>query len=318
MVSEFDLIRRYFTRPARGARLGVGDDAALLPSPNGQDIVVSTDTLVSGVHFFPDADPRALGHKALAVNLSDLAAMGAKPRWALLAITVPDANERWLAEFSDGLFRLADEYDVELVGGDTTRGPRSITITVIGEIGMGKALTRSGARVGDELWVSGVLGSAALGVLHLKGDLRLKGLDLEHCLTRLHRPVPRVALGCGLVGIASAAIDVSDGLAADVGHIAESSGVGFRIEYGAVPCTPEVEGLKNVPAVRRAVLAGGDDYELAFTAPPRQSAAITALSARLGIGLTRIGTAIKNGGVQIFDDAGKPIALEATGFDHFR
>jgi thiamine-monophosphate kinase len=318
MASEFDLIARYFTRPARRAVLGVGDDAALIEVSPGKQLAVTTDTLVAGTHFFLDTEARPLGHKALAVNLSDLAAMGAHPRYALLALTLPKADEGWLAEFAEGFFRLAESFDVELIGGDTTRGPLSITVTALGETSPGRALTRGGARAGDEVWVSGVLGSAALAVLHLKGELRLKGPDLARCLARLHTPTPRVALGEALVGVASAAIDVSDGLVADLGHICERSGVGAQIDLPAVPCSPEVSALKNVPLVRGAMLAGGDDYELVFTAPASAEREIVAISGRVGVAATRVGRIVGGAGVQVRDASGKAIALAREGFDHFR
>ena len=317
MPSEFDIIARYFTRPAPHAKLGVGDDAALLEVSPGRELAVSTDTLVSGTHFFPDAEPRMLGHKALAVNLSDLAAMGARPRWALLALTLPKADESWLAEFSDGFFRLAQSCDVELVGGDTTRGPLSFTVTVLGEVASGQALRRGGARPGDDIWVSGVLGGAALAVLHLKGDLRLKGADLAHCISKLNAPSPRIALGQGLVGIANSAIDVSDGLVADLRHIAESSGVRAEVNYELVPCMAEVQALKNHLPVRGAILTGGDDYELLFTAPHARAAQIEALSSKFGVGLTRIGQISAGEGVAVTDGSGRPIEVGAGGFDHF-
>lgn len=318
MASEFDLITRYFTRPARRAALGVGDDAALLEVSPGKQLAVTMDTMVAGTHFLVDSEARPLGHKALAVNLSDLAAMGAHPRFALLALSLPQADENWLAEFADGFFHLAGNFDVELVGGDTTRGPLSITVTALGEVSPGKALTRAGARAGDDIWVSGVLGSAALAVLHGKGELRLKGPDLAHCLARLHTPVPRVALGEALVGVASAAIDVSDGLVADLGHLCERSGVGAQIDLPAVPCSPEVSALRNVPLVQGAILAGGDDYELVFTAPASAAREIVAISGRVGVAATRVGRIIGASGVQVRDASGKMIALAQEGFDHFR
>jgi thiamine-monophosphate kinase len=318
MASEFELIARYFTRPVKHAVLGVGDDAALVECAPGRQLAVTTDTMVAGTHFFVDTQPGPLGHKALAINLSDLAAVGARPLYALLALTLPKADEAWVAEFADGFFRLAESHEVELIGGDTTRGPLSITVTAIGETSPAKALARAGAREGDEVWVSGILGSAALAVLHLKGDLRLKGSDLAQCLARLHTPTPRVALGQALAGLATAAIDVSDGLVADLGHICERSRVGAQIDYPAVPCAPEVTALRNVPLVQGAVLAGGDDYELVFTAPAAASREIIALSGRLAVAVTRIGRIVPGSGVQVRDGSGKQIALAHEGFDHFR
>jgi thiamine-monophosphate kinase len=318
MASEFDLIARYFTRPARHATLAVGDDAALIEATPGRQLAITTDSMVAGTHFFLDTEARPLGHKSLAVNLSDLAAMGAHPRFALLALTLPNADERWLGEFADGFFRLAESFDVELIGGDTTRGPLSITITALGEVVPGKALTRGGARVGDQVWVSGVLGDAALAVLHLKGELRLKGPDLAHCMKRLHMPTPRVRLGEALAGLATAAIDISDGLVADLGHICERSSVGVEIEYAAVPCAPEVSPLRHVGLVLDAVLAGGDDYELAFTAPPNAEREVLIAASRSDAAVTRIGRIVPGSGVTVRDESGRTIQLSHAGFDHFR
>src|SRR3989338_7312950 len=239
-MSEFDLIRRYFTRATPGAMLGVGDDAALLQVSAGNVLAVSTDMLVSGTHFLPDADPFLLGHKILAVNLSDLAAMGAAPRWAMLAIALPPkddggADEVWLAQFSAGFFALAQQHGVELVGGDTTRGSLNLCVSIFGEVPAQQALRRSGAQAGDDIWVSGCLGDAALALAHLQGRIALSGAELAACLLALHRPQPRVALGLSLRGIASSAIDISDGLLADLGHILEASQLGAEIRFDALP-----------------------------------------------------------------------------------
>ena len=238
MPSEFDIIRRYFTRPVKRALLGVGDDCALMAIQAGMVMAVSTDMLVEDRHFFSGADAALLGHKALAVNLSDLAAMGAAPRYATLALALPDADEGWLAQFAQGFFTLADAFGVELVGGDTTRGPRNISITVMGEVPPELALRRDGAKAGDDVWVSGCTGDAALGLAHLAGRVRLEDAALAYCLARLHAPSPRVALGLALRGLASGAIDVSDGLAADVGHIGERSGLAVELRYADLPRSP--------------------------------------------------------------------------------
>lgn len=317
MVSEFDLIARYFTRPTRHAVLGVGDDAALLAPAPGCELVASTDMLVEGVHFFPDVDPESLGHKALAVNLSDLAAMGATPRWAMLSLALPQVDEDWLAAFSRGFFALAEHYQVDLVGGDTTRGPRNICVQIMGEVSAGTALRRDGARVGDEVWVSGHLGDAAAAVAHQKGELRLRGAGLAHCLARLDRPQPRVALGRALAGIATAAIDVSDGLVADLGHICARSGVAASIAFESLPCSAEFMPMRNHALVVWAILSGGDDYELCFTVPAARAGDIEALSGRLGIALTRIGRIVAGSGVQVTGAGGKPMPVERGGFDHF-
>jgi len=317
MTAEFDLIARFFSRPAPSAALGVGDDAALLVPTGGNQIVVTSDTLVCGIHFLAETDPHALGHKTLAVNLSDLAAMGARPRWVLLAITLPEINESWLSAFANGFYDLAQRNGVELVGGDTTRGPLAFTVTAIGEVAAGKALRRDQANQGDDLWVSGQLGSAALALAHLRGDLRMKGSGLDECLTKLHKPMPRVELGQALVGVASSAIDVSDGLVADAGHIAQRSGVRIELNYADMPCAGEVMSMKNQPLARQALLAGGDDYELLFSVPPDRSGQVDAISARLRLAITRIGRICNGSGVTVLDDAGKAIELKMAGHDHF-
>jgi len=317
MTSEFDLIGRFFSRAARSAKLGVGDDAALVEAAAGHDLVMTMDTLVSGTHFSSDPEPRALGHKSLAVNLSDLAAMGARPRWVLLAITLSDVDEEWLAAFAQGFYDLAQRHDVALVGGDTTRGPLSITVMATGEVAADKALRRDRARAGDEVWVSGQLGSAALALRHRRGELRLKGKDLEGCSMSLDMPTPRIELGQALVGVASSAIDVSDGLVADAGHIALRSGVKMEICYDDVPAIAGVMHLKQDKVVRDAVLAGGDDYELLFTVPAGATGQLDAVSARLGLGLTRIGRVIRGSGVTVLDDSGGLIDAGTGGYDHF-
>ncbi len=266
-TSEFELIRRYFTHRARHAVLGVGDDAALVTVRRGCDLVVSADMLVAGRHFFRDADPRQLGHKALAVNLSDMAAMGATPRWATLALALPAADARWVRAFSRGFMALARRFDVDLIGGDTTRGPLNICVQIMGEAPHGKALRRDGARSGDDIWVSGTLGDAALALAALKRRIRLKPAELAHCAARLHRPQPRIALGLALRGVAHSAIDISDGLLADLGHILERSDVAAEIELAALPASAILRRYLDRVAACSALLAGGDDYELCFTAP---------------------------------------------------
>jgi thiamine-monophosphate kinase len=263
--SEFDLIARYFTRPARSAVLGVGDDAALLRPAAGMELAISTDMLVSGQHFLPDTDPRRLGHKALAVNLSDLAAMGATPRWALLSLALPEADEAWLAAFAAGFFALAEHHGVELVGGDTTRGPLNVNVTILGEVEAGRALRREGAQAGDDIWVSGELGGAALALRRLRDEIVLDLEDAESCQARLEAPEPRLALGKGLLGLAHAAIDISDGLLADLGHILERSRKGARIEAARIPAAPALTSRPDL--IAPCAYSGGDDYELCFTAP---------------------------------------------------
>jgi len=288
----------------------VGDDCALLRPNAGLDLALTTDMLVEGRHFAADAAPRSLGHKALAVNLSDLAAMGAAPRWALLALALPAAEEDWLAQFSAGLFALAERFGVELIGGDTTRSAvRTISIVAIGEVPAGVALYRSGARAGDDLWVSGELGGAALA-------LRRPGI--QEAARRLHEPEPRVELGERLRGIAHAAIDVSDGLAGDLGHILERSRVGAVVDYARIPRAAAFDSIGDAELERDCVLSGGDDYELVFSAAADERPALEALGRELGLALTRIGT-IEAGAPRlvVLDERGAPMAYRG-GYDHFR
>jgi thiamine-monophosphate kinase len=302
--SEFEIIRRYFSRPAPSALLGVGDDAALVQSAAGCELAVSTDLLLEGRHFAAGAAPRALGHKALAVNLSDMAAIGATPRWATLALALPSADEAWLAAFAEGFYALAARFGVDLVGGDTTRGPLTLCVTILGELPAGTALRRDGARPGDDVWVSGELGGAAYALEHAQDAAAAK---------RLHKPEPRVALGERLRGLAGAAIDVSDGFAQDLGHILERSGVGAVVRYADLPKFR----IADAALEQRCVLAGGDDYELLFTAPPAARAAIEALAAPLGLPLSRVGS-IQAGvpRLRLLDAQGR--AMRTTpGFDHF-
>lgn len=317
MPSEFELIARHFSRPAAGARLGVGDDAALLAPRPGMELAVSTDMLLVGRHFLPDDAPEQLGHKVLAVNLSDLAAMAAQPRWALLALALPAADEDWLAAFGRGLFTLADRYGVELVGGDTTRGPLGFCVTILGEVEAGRALTRAGARPGDDIWVSGQLGGAALGLAHVQGGLHLTPEQAASCLERLHAPEPRVALGRALLGVASAGIDVSDGLLADLGHILERSGVAAEVDFQRLPAHPAVAARLSQPLARRCLLAGGDDYELCFTAPPDRAKAVEAAARTAGVVVTRIGRVLAGEGLVLLGADGAPMPVVEHGYDHF-
>ncbi|MBI5938219.1 MAG: thiamine-phosphate kinase [Betaproteobacteria bacterium] len=317
MASEFDLIARHFTRPAPSARLGVGDDAALIAPQAGFELAVSADMLVAGTHFLPDADPALLGHKTLAVNLSDLAAMGARPRWALLSLALPEADEAWLASFSQGFLALAAEHGVDLIGGDTTRGPLNLSVTIMGEVEAGQALRRDAAQVGDEVWVSGELGGAALGLQYLLGERPLAPAEAAACLQRLHRPSPRVALGRSLIGLAHACIDISDGLVADLGHILERSHVGAEIRLADMPLAAAVASRLSEPRALRAALAGGDDYELCFTAPAVRADAIRAAAAEVGVPVARVGRITAEAGLQLFDAEGRAMPLHASGFDHF-
>lgn len=320
-LGEFELIRRFFTHAARSAVLGVGDDAAILRTRRGRELVVTTDMLVAGRHFRHDADPEKLGHKALAVNLSDIAAMGATPRWATLALALPRADSRWLAAFARGFMRLARRHGVDLVGGDTTRGPLTICVEIGGEVPAGGALRRDGARVGDDVWVSGVLGDAALALVAARSRIGLtrgERAALEH---RLHAPNARLALGASLRGIARSAIDVSDGLVADLGHICERSRVAAVVDFAGLPVSATMRRHLGRRAARAALLAGGDDYELVFTAGRAARGAIARISRRLRLRLSRIGkiTRQRNGAplVTVLDAGGRPMAIKRGGYEHF-
>jgi len=317
-MSEFDLIRRYFTRATPSAELGVGDDAALLRISPGMELAVSTDMLVSGTHFFADADPYLLGHKTLAVNLSDMAAMGAQPRWATLAIALPEENEDWLEKFSAGFFALAQQYGVELIGGDTTRGPLNLCVTIMGEVPQGAALLRGGAQIGDEIWVSGALGDAALALAHLQQRIALSEAEFVACAPALHQPQPRIGLGLALRGIANSAIDISDGLLADLGHILECSDVGAEIKLDSLPVSSVLRAYVQLPLGKRCVLSGGDDYELCFTAPASRNADVSRIAAQLGLSLTRIGKIVAGQGCIVRDADGVPLDIGPGGYDHFR
>jgi len=323
-MGEFDLIARYFTRPARQAVLGVGDDCALLAPRPGMQLAISSDMLVQGRHFFADVDPAALGHKALAVNLSDLAACGARPLAFTLALALPQIDEPWLAGFSAGLLALADEHGCELVGGDTTQGPLNICITVFGEVPAGQALLRSGARAGDDIYVSGTLGDARLALEALFGHVELPAAALQAARQRLERPTPRVALGLALRGIASSALDVSDGLTGDLGHILKASGVGATLDAAAISQLLAARawfaaGGSQFPPelLHQCTLAGGDDYELAFTAPAARREAVQAAARQAGVPVTRIGTVDGTPGLRLVDGQGLPLAQRPASFDHF-
>lgn len=315
-LGEFDLIRRYFAgRRARqaGTLLGVGDDCALLDCGGAQSVAVTVDTLVSGVHFLPDVAPERLGHKALAVNLSDLAAMGAEPRWATLALTLPSVDEAWLAAFVEGLYALADQHGVDVVGGDTTRGPLSITVQAMGVVPPELALRRSGARPGDAVYVSGPLGSAGLGLKLRLGqvvDAAPDAIDALEC------PEPRVALGRLLRGLASACVDVSDGLAADLGHILAASGAGAVVDYARVPLAESVRRHVAVTGDWRLPLNAGDDYELCFTVPPDRESLLAQRLAEAGLAAFPIGRIEPEPGLRLCRD-GQRLELASLGFQHF-
>jgi thiamine-monophosphate kinase len=313
---EFELISRYFDRgPPRRALLGIGDDCAVLAAPRpGHVFAMATDMLVCGTHFLEDADPASVGHKALAVNLSDLASMGAQPVAFTLAIALPRVDPDWLARFCCGMFELADRSDCELVGGDTTRGPLNITVTVIGEMPAGSAIRRDAAQPGDDLWVSGELGGAAFAVASATQG---SPLPADHpAQRRLDWPEPRNRLGLELRHLARAAIDVSDGVCADLGHLLERSRVGAQLCWPDVPCDAVLAGLAEDQQMRFS-LSGGDDYELLFAAAPENREAIDALATRLALRLTRIGSFDSGDSVRIIDRTGRRIEWSGRGFDHF-
>ncbi|MET3132648.1 thiamine-monophosphate kinase [Oxalobacteraceae bacterium GrIS 1.11] len=320
MLSEFDLIQQYFVRARPGrAALGIGDDCALLTPAPGMQMAISSDMLVEDRHFFAGAEPYKLGHKSLAVNLSDLAAMGARPLAFTLALALPSADRVWLAGFSAGLFALADAHDCELIGGDTTKGPLAICITIFGELAPGQALRRSAAQAGDDIWVSGTLGDARLALAGYRIEQRLEAEQLALAAQRMHTPTPRVALGVALAGsgLAHAAIDISDGLVGDLGHILGASRVGATLDLDALPAGP-VLALQTQALRRQFTAAGGDDYELCFTAPVAARAAILALAAGVSTPVARVGRIDAAPGLRLIDGAGHALDLTLTGFDHFK
>lgn len=319
MLSEFDLIAKYFTRPVRRAdrvALGVGDDCALLTPAPGMQLAISTDMLVEDRHFFAGADAYKLGHKCLAVNLSDLAAMGAKPLAFTLALALPEANPDWLAAFSGGLLALADQHDCELIGGDTTKGPLNICITVFGEVPLAAVLRRDAAKVDDDIWVSGTLGDARLALAGYRDELHLAPAEQETAAERLHVPTPRVSLGLALRGIAHAAIDISDGLNGDLQHILDRSHVGASLQIDALPAGP-ILSTQAQSLRRKFCLAGGDDYELCFTAAPSSREQVLDAARQAGVAVTRIGRIEAEAGLRLLDLSNQPVTLNVASFDHF-
>lgn len=319
-VSEFTLIERWFANhsPSRAdVTLGVGDDCALLAPPAGMSLAVTLDMLVSGVHFLPDADPVGVGHKALAVNLSDLAAMGAEPAWITLGLALPQPDDAWLEQFCRGLFALAAQFQVQLVGGDTTRGPLTIVIQAHGFTPPSQALRRDGARPGDVIYVTGALGDAALGLALAQGRRQAPAEQAAYLRRRLERPMPRVRQGLDLRGLAGAAIDVSDGLAQDLGHILERSRVGARLEVERLPCSAALTGCVDPATALTLALSGGDDYELCFTAPPARRDELKQRAAAWDCACTAVGVIEAEPGLRCVRPDGEPYVLQETGYDHF-
>lgn len=320
MLSEFDLIKRYFAQHAiRDPRvaLGIGDDCALFNPTPGMQLAISSDMLVSGRHFFPDADPVTLGHKCLAVNLSDLAAMGAKPVAFTLSLALPEANPDWLEGFSRGLLRLADQHGCSLIGGDTTKGPLTISITIFGELPPGQALRRDAAKADDDIWISGDIGDARLALAGYWNEITLNQADHQRAAIRMHAPTPRIALGMALRGIANAALDISDGLVGDLGHILERSQVGAELFADSLPAG-EILRTHPIDLRRQFTLAGGDDYELCFTAPIAQRDAIIAAGIATNTAVTRVGRITQPRGLRLLDAQANELTLTLDSFDHFK
>ena len=317
---EFRLIDRIRERTAQqreDVRLGIGDDAALLAVPAGQELAVAIDTMVEGVHFPAGTAPADIGWKALAVNLSDLAAMGATPAWALLALTLPRPDAAFVDGFAEGFAQLAGQYRLALVGGDTTRGALTLSVAVHGFVPPGQALTRAGAQVGDAVLVTGTLGDAAAGLRCLPSRMDIQATARDFLVNRLNRPTPRVAAGLALRGRASACIDVSDGLLADLGHVCTASGVGAEIDAALLPCSPALLGAFDEAAVRDFALTGGDDYELCFTVPAARMDEVRDDLAKLGCGATRIGRIVAGEGVRVRGADGAWLEPARSGWDHF-
>jgi thiamine-monophosphate kinase len=315
-LGEFDLIARWFTRPVQRNALGVGDDCALVSPAPGMQLAVTSDMLVEGRHFLSTVPPDRLGHKALAVNLSDLAACGARPLAFTLALALPRVEESFVEGFARGLLALADEHGIELVGGDTTAGPLNVCITAFGEVPPGAALLRSGARAGDTLWASGTLGDARLALEVFRGAAALPGAAFDRVREAMERPQPRVALGLALRGVATSAIDLSDGLAGDLGHVLRQSGVGAEVDADALPCSAALAAQPE-PLRRLCALAGGDDYELLFTAPAGRRDAVLKAARDAGVAVTAIGRIDDGPGLRFVDAQGRPVPWTHRSFDHF-
>lgn len=320
MTSEFNIIAQYFTKPTDHTDLGVGDDAALIRVADGMQLAISADMLVAGTHFFADAAPYDIGWKVLAVNVSDMAAMGAQPKWATLAIALPSIDEAWLAEFSRGFFACAQAFNVDLVGGDTTRGPLTVSVQIMGEVPIGKGFRRDGAKAGEDIWVSGSLGDAALALAILqnsyKTDANWQEDELSKWLQCLNRPQPRAMLGLALRGLATSCIDISDGLLADLGHILNASNLGATIHLEQFPVSFYNMNHLDDQMIQQFVLAGGDDYELCFTAPKSKKTEINQLSQQMNLTISCIGETQESAGLVVRYHH-QIITPHKKGFDHF-
>ena len=320
-VPEFELIQRFFNRRIQGKPdivLGIGDDAALIAPPPEQQLVIAIDTLVKGVHFPDTTLPYDIGWKALAVNLSDLAAMGAEPAWFTLALTLPESSESWLTAFSHGLFDLAKQYDLPLVGGDTTRGPLTVTVQIAGTVPPGQALLRAGARPGDHIYVTGSVGDATLALQLLAGEIAANATDYPELLSHLNRPLPRIAEGCALRGIASCAIDISDGLLADLQHILDASECGAEIFLESLPFSPAVRQLlERFPEIWRALISGGDDYQLCFCVAPENVMHLKQMAQQHDFDFSEIGRISVARELRCLDARGKAVDVSARGYTHF-
>lgn len=320
-LNEFSIIERYFTRATcrNDVLLGVGDDAALLQVPHGMQLAVSVDTLIAGRHFPLDTHPTAIGYKSLAVNLSDMAAMGAKPAWVTLSLALPDSDEKFIEGFAKGFFALAQEYEVELVGGDTVRGPLACTVQIHGFIPAGGALLRSGANAGDYIYVTGSLGDAGAGLKLTQEGITVDDETAARLIRRLEYPSPRVTEGSSLRGIASSAIDISDGLLADLQHILESSGCAAELQLDAIPQSEALQHFSTDNTERlHLALSAGDDYELCFTVPPENVMELERVTAGWDCGVKRIGQIVEGEGIRLLGAESEALHHIVSGFDHFR
>ena len=313
MTSEFEIIERYFKKKMKQTALGVGDDAAMIHVRNNYQLAISSDMLIENIHFLKNTNPSHLGWKSLAVNLSDIAAMGATPKWATLSISLPKINHAWLKKFSKGFFKCADKFGIDLIGGDTTKGPLSISITIMGESKKDEALLRSGAKINDDIWVTGQLGLASMGLANLQGQLKLPPRIKMKCLRALEIPTPKTFLGSYLSRYANSCIDISDGLIQDLRHILKASKVGASLLLNDIPCEKFIHTSKQY----QFVLNGGDDYELLFTAPKKNRTFIKKIAKKTNTPVTMIGNITKKKALNILSEQGKSIKFNPKGFDHF-